>query len=48
VAKSQKNGTTILLRLKGYEVGTVTEGEGKIIVEVGLKEGTLFVLIVVR
>mgnify|MGYP006269914945 FL=1 len=32
--KSQENGTTILLGLKGYEVGTVAECEGKIIVEV--------------
>jgi len=34
MAKSQENGATILLGLKGYEVRTVTEGEGKIIVEV--------------
>ena len=33
MAKSQENGTTILLGLKGYEVVTVTESEGKIIVE---------------
>jgi transposase len=38
MAKSQENGTTILLGLKGYEVGTVTEGEGKIIVEVRAQE----------
>ena len=36
--KSQENGTTILLGLKGYEVGTVAEGEGEIIVEVKTKE----------
>jgi len=35
--KSQKNGTTILSGLKGFEVGTVAEGEGKIIVEVKTK-----------
>ena len=34
MAKSQENGTTILLGLKGYELGTVTESERKIIVEV--------------
>jgi len=34
MAKSRENGTTILLRLKGYEVGKVTkEGKG-IVVEV--------------
>lgn len=27
MAKSQENGTTILLGLKGFEVGTVAEGE---------------------
>jgi transposase len=32
--RSQENGTTILLGLKGYEVGTVAEEEGKIVVEV--------------
>jgi hypothetical protein len=37
MAKSQKNGTTILLGLKGFEVGTVAEGEGKIIVQVETK-----------
>jgi hypothetical protein len=30
MAKSQENGTTILLGLKGYEVVIVTESEGKI------------------
>jgi len=38
MAKSQENGTTILLGLKGCEVGMVTENEGKIIVEVKTKE----------
>jgi len=38
MAKSQENGTTILLGLKGCEVGRVAEGEGKIIVEVKTKE----------
>jgi transposase len=38
MAKSQENGTTILLGLKGCEVETVAEGEGKIIVEVKTKE----------
>ena len=38
MAKSQENGTTVLLGLKGCEVGTVAEGEGKIIVEVKTKE----------
>ena len=33
MAKSQENGTTILLGLKGYEVVTVTGSEGKIIVK---------------
>jgi len=32
MVKSQENGTTILLGLKGCVVGTVAEGEGKIIV----------------
>jgi len=36
--KSQENGTTILLGLKRYEVGRVAEGEGRIIVEVKIKE----------
>ncbi|MGQ9546112.1 MAG: hypothetical protein ACUVTR_02980 [Dehalococcoidia bacterium] len=31
--ESQQNSTTILLGLKGYEVGMVAEEEGKIIVE---------------
>lgn len=39
MAKSQENGTTILLGLKGFEVGTVTEREGKIIVEVRVGQG---------
>ena len=39
MAKSQKKCTTILLGLKGYEVGTVTEGEGKTIVEMRAQEG---------
>ena len=34
MAKSQENGTTILLGLKGYEVGMVTESEGRVMVEV--------------
>ncbi|MGQ9546524.1 MAG: transposase family protein [Dehalococcoidia bacterium] len=38
MAKSQENGTTILLGLKGYEVRMVTEGEGKIVVEVKARE----------
>lgn len=38
MAKSQENGTTILLGLKGYEVVTVTESEGKIIVEASAQE----------
>jgi len=33
MARSQENGTTILLGLKGCEVGMVTESGGKIIVE---------------
>jgi len=37
MAKSQENGTTILLGLKGFEVGTVAEREGKIIVQVKTK-----------
>ena len=37
MAKSQENGTTILLGLKGFEVGTVAEGEGKMTVEVKTK-----------
>ena len=35
MAKSQENGTTILLGLKGYEVGKVNEEEKGIVVEVG-------------
>lgn len=38
MAKSQENGTTILLGLKGYEVGMVTENEEEIIVEVRIRE----------
>ena len=38
MAKSQENGTTILLGLKGYEVVTVIESEGKIIVEARAQE----------
>jgi len=38
MARSQDNGTTILLGLKGYEVGKVTESEGKITVEVRTRE----------
>ena len=34
MAKSQENGTTILLGLKGYEVGKVSEEEKGIMVEV--------------
>ncbi len=34
MAKSQENGTTILLGLKGYQVGRVSEEEGEILVEV--------------
>lgn len=37
MVKSQENGTTILSGLKGFEVGTVAEGEGKIIVQVKTK-----------
>ena len=37
MVKSQENGTTILLGLKGFEVGKVAEGEGKIIVQVKTK-----------
>ena len=37
MAKSQENGTTILLGLKGFEMGMVAEGEGKIIIEVKTK-----------
>ena len=37
MAKRQESGTTILLGLKGFEVGTVAEGEGKIIIEVKTK-----------
>jgi transposase len=33
MAKSQENGTTILLGLKVYRVGRVTESEGRVIVE---------------
>jgi hypothetical protein len=36
--RSQENGTTILLGLKGYEVGTVAEEEGKIVVEVKTRQ----------
>jgi len=35
MAKSQENGTTILLGLEGYEVGKVTEEEKGIVVDVG-------------
>jgi len=35
MAKSQENGTTILLGLEGYEVGKVIEEEKGIVVEVG-------------
>ena len=35
MAKSQVNGTTILLKLEGYEVGEVIEEEKGIVVEVG-------------
>ncbi|MCD6390623.1 MAG: hypothetical protein J7L92_01300 [Dehalococcoidia bacterium] len=38
MAKSQENGTTILLGLKGCEGGMVAEREGRIIVEVKTKE----------
>jgi len=38
MAKSQENGNTILLGLKGYEVGMVTENGGKIIVEARSRE----------
>jgi hypothetical protein len=48
MAKSQENGTTILLGLKGYEVGMVAECEGKIIVKVKTEKGILFVPTVVR
>jgi len=34
MAKSRENGTTILLGLKGYEVGKVSEEEGGIVVKV--------------
>ncbi len=34
MAKSQENGITILLRLKGYKVGKVSEGTEGIVVEV--------------
>jgi hypothetical protein len=33
MVKSQENGTTILLGLKGFKMGTVAEREEKIIVE---------------
>jgi len=36
--ESQDNGTTILLGLKGYEVGMVTENDDKIVVEVRTTE----------
>lgn len=39
MAKSQENDTTILLWLERYEVGTVTEGERKTIVEVRAQGG---------
>ena len=35
MAKSQENGTTILLGLEGYEVGKAIEEEKGIVVEVG-------------
>jgi len=35
MAKSQENGTTIVLGLEGYEVGKVIEEEKGIVVEVG-------------
>ena len=38
MAKSQENGTIILLGLKGYEVGMVTENGEKIIVEARSRE----------
>lgn len=34
MARSQENGITILLGLKGYEVGKVMESEGSTLVEV--------------
>lgn len=37
-SRSQENGTTVLLGLKGYEVGAVAECEGKIMVEVETRE----------
>ena len=37
MVKSQENDTTILLGLKGFEVGIIDEGEKKILVEVKSK-----------
>ena len=34
MARSQENGTTILLGLKGYQVGRVKEGDEGVVVEV--------------
>jgi len=39
MAKSQEDGITILLGLKGYEVGKVSEDAEEIMVEVKVKPG---------
>jgi hypothetical protein len=39
MARSQKNGTTILLGLKGYQVGEVREDDKGIVVEVIIGAG---------
>jgi len=39
MAKGQENGITILVRLKGYKVGEVSEGTEEIMVEVKANPG---------
>jgi transposase len=39
MAKSQEDGTTILLGLKDYKVGEVWGGEEKVVVKTEVKEG---------
>ena len=42
MAKSQKNGITILLGLKGHQVGSVSEYKDVIEVEVSLIRGEVY------
>ena len=41
MARGQQDGITILLGLKGYRIGKVTEGEGEVTVEVKPEQGKL-------